>query len=189
MPFFQCNNLYTHVGGPFSFQIEKGECMTISGKSGTGKTLLLRALADLDEHRGDITLAGITQSQIPAPEWRKKVMYLPANSSWWFETVGEHFFSDTGIMWEKLDLDSSLKESSPDKISSGQKQRLALIRGLQYKPQCLLLDEPSSHLDEENSLAVESLISEYLSLKESCVVWVTHQSKQLDRFSGPHLDL
>ena len=63
----------------------------MKGPSGAGKTLLLRAIADLDPNQGLVSLEGRDRSTIPGPEWRRLVGYVPAEPGWWAETVGEHF--------------------------------------------------------------------------------------------------
>ena len=85
------NNLSYYHCGPISFELNAGECISVSGASGSGKSLLLRAVADLDEHQGEIFLDDMAVGDVPAPEWRKKVALLPAESQWWFDTLGEHF--------------------------------------------------------------------------------------------------
>ena len=73
-----------------SFELKAGECLTVNGPSGLGKSMLLKAIADILPHTGEISLDNITAQQFPAPEWRRKVMLVPAESQWWFETVAEH---------------------------------------------------------------------------------------------------
>ncbi len=78
---FVIEGLRTKVGGPFSFAVERGECVALSGPSGCGKTLLLRALADLDPAEGTVLLDGQNRDSMPAPQWRRKAGWLPAESS------------------------------------------------------------------------------------------------------------
>jgi putative ABC transport system ATP-binding protein len=56
-----------------------------------GKTLLLRTVADLDPNDGVVTLDGRDRSTIAGPEWRRLIVYVPAEPRWWADTVGEHF--------------------------------------------------------------------------------------------------
>lgn len=64
---------------PITFTLNAGECFTISGPSGSGKSLLLRALADLDPNEGDVTLDGRVRETFSGPEWREQVIFLPRN--------------------------------------------------------------------------------------------------------------
>src|SRR6056297_2208383 len=137
---------------PVTLSIATGEVVCISGASGSGKTRLLRAVADLEPHGGDCLLGDIRQSETPAHRWRARVMMIPAESQWWHETVGEHFDADDapGDALEALDLPGEAMSWSIDRLSSGEKQRLALIRALARGPQALLLDDPTANLDAES---------------------------------------
>ena len=64
-----------------ALDVQAGECIAISGSSGTGKSLLLRAIADLDPHEGECWLDGQAASAMPAPQWRRRVAYLAADNA------------------------------------------------------------------------------------------------------------
>src|SRR5947209_5006426 len=81
-----------HVG-PVDLRVQAGECVVIQGKSGSGKSVLLRTIADLDPHEGDARLEGSACSAMPAPQWRRRVTYVAAESGWWAERVDQHFAS------------------------------------------------------------------------------------------------
>src|SRR3546814_9763860 len=76
---------------PTSFELAAGECIALRGLSGSGKTLLLRALADLDLNEGEVLLDDTPRSRIPAPRWRRRVGYVAAEPGWWSERLVEHF--------------------------------------------------------------------------------------------------
>src|ERR1700754_751388 len=82
------------LAGPFTFTVAAGQCLAITGASGSGKTVLLRMIADLDSHEGRVTFGGIDRASLRAPEWRRLASLVPARSGWWAETVGEHFPPD-----------------------------------------------------------------------------------------------
>ena len=65
-PLLQINQLSHKVIGPVTLAVEAGDCVCISGPSGSGKSLLLRAIADLDEHAGEVLLNGAAARDIPA---------------------------------------------------------------------------------------------------------------------------
>src|SRR5437588_4001918 len=90
-PMLQVHDLRTSILKPASFSLSAGEAIAVRGPSGAGKTLLLRAVADLDPNEGLVTLDGRDRSAIPGPEWRRLVGYVPAEPGWWADTVGEHF--------------------------------------------------------------------------------------------------
>src|SRR5436309_5296472 len=83
--------LRTGMLRPASFSLSAGEALGVRGPSGAGKTLLLRAVADLDPNEGLVSLDGCDRSTIAGPEWRRLVGYVPAEPGWWADTVGEHF--------------------------------------------------------------------------------------------------
>src|SRR5438045_8383543 len=91
----QVRDLRTSILKRVSFTLSAAECIAVKGPSGAGKTLLLRAIADLDPNQGVVTLDGRDRSTIAAPEWRRLVGYVPAEPGWWAETVGEHFGEGT----------------------------------------------------------------------------------------------
>lgn len=171
--------------GPLSLQLKKTEIAGLSGVSGSGKSRFLRALADLDEHQGDILLDDINQQHIEAHLWRQKVALLSAETSWWFDTVGEHFSDLTESDLRKQLLLLGFSEDclhwSIARLSSGEKQRLGLIRLLQNKPDVLLLDEPTANLDKKNSNLFEKFVTEYLLARSACAIWISHDHDQLLR--------
>ena len=160
--------------------IASGQCIGVSGDSGSGKTRLLRAIADLDEHGGQVYEEDVAQSQVRAHEWRRRVMLLPAESQWWLDTVGEHF---TGHI-EHIDLlgfEPDVMNWNISRCSSGEKQRLSILRMLAYCPRVLLLDEPTANLDATNTARVEDMILKYLTKYNAIAIWVAHDADQLKR--------
>ena len=81
-----------------SFELADGECVGVRGASGSGKTLLLRAIADLDPNDGIVQLDGRSRADMTAPAWRRLVAYVPAEPGWWAETVGAHFPDWSGAL-------------------------------------------------------------------------------------------
>jgi len=175
---------------PVSLSIATGEVVCISGASGSGKTRLLRAVADLEPHGGDCLLGDIRQSETPAHRWRRQVMMVPAESQWWHETVGEHFDAEAeagdapGDALQALDLPDEAMTWSIDRLSSGEKQRLALIRALVREPRALLLDEPTANLDAESIRRVERWLLEIIQHRELPTLWVAHDAEQIRRVSN-----
>ena len=131
---------------PSSFELARGECLAVRGRSGSGKTLLLRALADLDPTVGEISLDGRARDEMSGPQWRASVGYLAADAGWWADRVGDHFEDWPALRASAaaLLLPGAIGEAMVDAISTGERQRLALLRAVERAPRVLLLDEPTS---------------------------------------------
>ena len=178
------HNLQTRHIGPFDLSIDAGESVGLSGPSGAGKTLLLRAIADLDPHTGDIFLDNRECRTYDAPGWRCHIALLPAESQWWSDTVGAHFRQLDQHWLTALGFEPDVLDWQVARLSTGERQRLALARLLCNQPQVLLLDEPTASLDPENTQRVERLIDEYRQQQQACVIWVSHNAGQLRRVCG-----
>ncbi|QKT03806.1 ATP-binding cassette domain-containing protein [Ectothiorhodospiraceae bacterium 2226] len=178
-------NLRTHHVGPVDLAVEAGECVALAGPSGSGKTLLLRALVDLDPHEGGVLLDGEACEAMPAPQWRRQVGLLPSESQWWYETVGEHFDAPVPEAWlARLGLEVGAMDWQVARASTGERQRLALLRLLVNRPRALLLDEPTASLDPAGVRAVEALVGEYRQAAHAPVLWVSHDPEQARRVAG-----
>jgi putative ABC transport system ATP-binding protein len=176
--------------GPLSFSVESGECLALQGPSGAGKSLLLRAIADLDPNEGQVTLDGEAREAMPAPAWRRRVAYLAAEAGWWADTVAEHFedWAAARPLIEALGLPADCGGWQVARLSTGEKQRLALARSLLMAPRVLLLDEPTSGLDPDAAARVEKLVRARQKDGVS-VIWVTHDRAQAGRVAGRRLTI
>lgn len=165
-----------------SFDLQDGECVALQGPSGVGKTLLLRSIADLDPNEGTVKLDGTLREAMPAPAWRKQVTYVAAEPGWWCDTVQEHFtgWDDALPLVRRFGLPDDCGPWLIQRLSSGEKQRLGLVRALMLRSRVLLLDEPTSALDSASAAAVESLIAERIASGTS-VIWSTHDNAQARR--------
>ena len=183
MPVLRIERLETKLIGPISFNIAAGECRALMGPSGVGKSLLLRAIVDLDPSVGNVMIGARARDDMPASEWRKLVALVPAESGWWADRVRDHFpaKSDATELIEKLGLAGAL-EWDVVRLSSGERQRLAIGRALCRKPQALLLDEPTASLDEHATGLVEDLIRVCCG-KGMAVLLVTHDRRQAKRMA------
>jgi ABC-type iron transport system FetAB ATPase subunit len=178
----EIDGLSGRAGGPFSLCLDAGECVVISGASGIGKSLLLRMIADLDEHRGGALLNGVPRHAVSAPVWRRQVMYVAAESGWWADYVHEHMPPEARALLPRLGLAEELFDAPVTRLSSGERQRLALIRAVIRAPRVLLLDEPTASLDEVSTLRVETLLGELASAGTGLMV-VTHNEAQARRLA------
>ena len=169
-----------------------GERVFLSGASGSGKSLLLRAVADLDPHRGEVWLDDLPRSRLTPPEWRRRVGLLPAESHWWAETVGEHWrapVADSPIeaLLVALGFDVDVSGWAITRLSTGERQRLALARLLLNQPQALLLDEATANLDSVNRERVETVLEDYRVAHATAMLWVSHDPEQRVRLGGRRL--
>jgi len=174
--------------GPISLRVANGECVAITGASGSGKSLLLRAIADLDPNSGEVRSQSGARSAIPAPEWRRKVAYLPAESGWWADTVAQHFETPEKVDLATLGLAPDAMTWQVARLSSGERQRLAFLRLLSRQPEVLLLDEPTAPLDADNTALFEQRLHRCLA-RGTSIILVTHDPAQAKRLANRHLVL
>src|SRR3954449_7742657 len=188
LPMLQVRDLRTAILKPASFALSRSECIALRGPSGAGKTLLLRAVADLDPNTGTVILEGRNRSTIPGPEWRRLVGYVPAEPGWWAETVGEHFAdrAAAAVFLNNLGFPDETGTWPVSRLSTGERLRLALVRALIMRPKVLLLDEPTAALDAASVAAVESLITAERRAGLA-VLWVTHDPSQARRIADRQL--
>src|SRR5690242_2403384 len=168
-----------------SFDLHRGECIALQGASGVGKTVLLRAIADLDPNEGFVELDGMPRDEVAAPKWRRQVTYVAAESGWWADTVQEHFdkWEEAIPLIEQVGMPPSCGRWRITRLSTGERQRLGLIRALTLRPRVLLLDEPTSALDTVSIQAVERIIAACVAAGTS-IIWSTHDKAQANRVAS-----
>jgi ABC-type iron transport system FetAB ATPase subunit len=177
---------------PLDLELEHGECITVTGQSGAGKSLLLRAIADLDPHSGALFLEGQECSSFAPADWRKNICLMPSENQWWSDTVIDHFpgltldTEDIANWLTMLHLDRNVLHSEVSRLSTGEKQRLSLIRVLVNKPKVLLLDEPTASLDLENTIQAERIILTYIKEHQAGAIWISHNPEQAKRVGNRH---
>ncbi|MBS1622940.1 MAG: ABC transporter ATP-binding protein [Bacteroidetes bacterium] len=183
-----------HVLKDISFEVRKGEFLSLIGKSGCGKSTLLYLLSTMDtDYKGEIEingmrLTGLKQKQLAAfrnehigfvfqfhfllPEFSalKNVM-LPA------EKLNRYSKSEIkDRAYEKLKMldmqDFAMKQSS--KLSGGQAQRVAIARALINDPTIIMGDEPTGNLDTANTQIVFDILKDLASSKGQTIIAVTH---------------
>ena len=186
---------------PLSFEVADGECLAIEGPSGAGKTVLLRAIADLDPAAGHVFLDGGERREITASAWRRQVRYCSAEAAWWTPTPRGSFsavaFASKDItgrgsrlhrLMGALEISPALLDQPIATLSTGERQRLALVRALCDEPKVILLDEPTGSLDPVSAGLVEELIR-FLLLSGRNVVLVSHDFRQIERLAHTRLQL
>jgi ABC-type iron transport system FetAB ATPase subunit len=172
-----------------SLTVEPGEIVCISGESGAGKSRLLRAVADLEPHTGEVTIGDDRRSAVAAHCWRGWVMLVPAESSWWNDTVLEHFLEPVADSLEAFGLGDEALGWEITRLSSGEKQRFAVLRALSHEPRALLLDEPTANLDPDLARQVEAWLRDYVRRHRMPVIWVAHDRAQIERVADRHFTI
>lgn len=177
-------NLRSDLFGPISFSVGAGECLALRGPSGAGKSLILRAIVDLDPNHGNVRLGDMRRDAVAAWRWRRNVALVPAESGWWADTVNEHFPADALdlTLIQRFGLEEEVLNWPVSRLSTGERQRLAIIRALCLKPKALLLDEPTAALDTDNTEQVEAVIKE-INQRRVPIVLVTHDDNQAKRLA------
>jgi putative ABC transport system ATP-binding protein len=177
-------DLRSEFAGPFELNLGTGACAAITGPSGSGKSLFLRMIADLDPSEGKVWLNERERGSMPAPQWRRQATYVSAESGWWADRVIEHFDvnrrSEVAALAARLGLRPDLLDAPVAQLSTGEKQRFSLVRALLPSPPVLLLDEPTGPLDEESVAKVEALLRERKATGTS-ILLVTHDPNQAER--------
>lgn len=186
MPVLTLQNLSTALLHDITLAIDGGECLCLSGASGCGKSTLLRAIVDLDPHEGTIQLDGVDHSSVTPQQWRRWVGLLTAESVWWFDTLRPHFPQVEPEWFAALGFDVAVLDWPVSRLSSGERQRLALLRLLCHRPRVLLLDEPTANLDGENGARMEALILRYGREQEAPLLWISHNPEQIKRIASRH---
>jgi len=182
----EIEDLRGHGRGPYSLVVAAGKCTVLSGTSGSGKSLLLRMIADLDPNTGNVRLGATSREAMSGPAWRSEVIYVAADAGWWADDVRAHFDNFDNdrhrLDWlaHALGLRADILSAQVIHLSTGERQRLALIRALVRRPRFLLLDEPTSALDRDTTLAVEAVLREAMADGIGLLV-VSHNTEQAAR--------
>ncbi len=177
-------DLASTLKGPFTADFAAGSCAVIAGPSGIGKSLLLRMIADLDPNKGTVLLGDRVRSGMPAPQWRRLVTYVAAEPGWWAESLAEHMadVARARTLMPDFALDPALLDAPVARLSTGERQRAALVRAAVGRARFLLLDEPTSALDPGTKAIVEAALRRLMADGLGLVV-VSHDAEQAGRIA------
>jgi putative ABC transport system ATP-binding protein len=177
---------------PTSLELNAGEFCLITGPSGSGKSTLLKIVASLqDPTQGEVFFNGQNITEIKPETYRREVSYCFQTPALFGKTVLDNLALPYQIRDKKIDkpaisqwlsrvnLPASLLDKNVQELSGGEKQRVSLLRNLQFLPKVLLLDEITSALDEENKQNVNAIIADLAQQQGLAVIWVTHDSNEI----------
>ncbi|MGQ7948596.1 iron efflux ABC transporter ATP-binding subunit FetA, partial [Providencia huashanensis] len=172
--------------------LQAGDFKLITGPSGCGKSTLLKIVASLiSPTQGSITFKGKDINTILPETYRQQVSYCTQTPALFGTTVYDNLafpyqirklpFNKDKIISDLnyFSLHETILEKGINELSGGEKQRISLIRNLQFLPQILLLDEITSALDEENKIKVNEFIHHLTTDKKIGVLWVTHDQDEI----------
>jgi phospholipid/cholesterol/gamma-HCH transport system ATP-binding protein len=175
-----------------SLQVEQGENLVIFGKSGTGKSVLIKCLVGLlNADEGKVTLLGedldlLTTKQLNI--LRKKVGFLFQNAALYDSmTVRENLkfpLRDSNLGNEELEslvLEALTNvgladaiDKLPSDLSGGMRKRIGLARSLILKPEIIFYDEPTTGLDPITSKEISNLIVDIQAKYNTAAIIITH---------------
>lgn len=177
---------------PTSLELNPGEFCLLTGPSGCGKSTLLKIVASLQNPtQGKVLFEGQDILQIKPETYRQQVSYCFQTPVLFGKTVLDNLSLPYEIRGKKVDkalmadwltrvnLPANLLDKNVQELSGGEKQRVSLLRNLQFLPKVLLLDEITSALDEENKKNINAIIAELVQEQGLAVIWVTHDTNEI----------
>ena len=196
-PFFQLQDLRFNLDGKrqlkVNLSLSQGQMLQITGRSGGGKTTLLRVIALLTARMsGEIFLNGRESRAIHPWEWRRQVCYLAQKPTMLPGTVEDNLALPMKLkiagknqyqcdkcaqMLEKLGLEGDILKKDASVISGGEASRVALVRALQSQPKVILADEITAPLDEENARLVVIMLTEWVKGQNRGLIFIAHQAE------------
>lgn len=183
-----------------SFEIEKGEFVFLVGRTGSGKSSLLKTLyADLPLRLGDVQIAGYNIRGIKSqdiPMLRRKLGIIFQDFQLFNDrTVSENLmfvlkatgWTDNAKMRARLSEVlmqvglGSVEKKMPHQLSGGEQQRIVIARALLNEPQILLADEPTGNLDPEVSNGIMKIFQQ-INKSGTAILMATHSYGLIKRF-------
>lgn len=177
-------------------RLDPGELVVVAGPTGSGKSLLLRALASLDAlDEGQIRLEGRPVEDWPVTRLRHRVTYLHQSPALFPGSVEDNFREP--FEWHEhrrrgyrreyalhlldpLGRGEAFLARDVSELSGGERQIVAVVRAMLLEPRVLLLDEPTAALDPGATSTVEELVRNWIT-DERSAVWVSHDREQARR--------
>ena len=160
----------------FSVEFADGKINYIMGKSGIGKTTLLRILSGLDKsYTGEIDMQGKIAYVFQEPR-----LFPTINVVENVRIVNENSSNDPEVYLDYVDL-NGCKDMMPSELSGGMKMRVALARALYYDADIILMDEPFSAIDKETKEKIAKKVFDIL--KGKTIIIVSHDEENAKMFA------
>lgn len=170
--------------------LNRGEFVVLMGESGCGKTTLANLIAGFYEpDRGSIRIGGVDVRQLPVGALRRLIVYMPQNAGLFSGSIREnltlgHAGATDEQLWAAVEraqlgetlrmlahgMDTQVGEEG-SQLSGGQKQRVALARAFLAEAPILILDEPTSNLDEQST---QRIIEAIANMRSKTRIVITH---------------
>lgn len=193
---------YKDILSIHNLDIKANKITCILGQSGSGKTTLLKLLNKLISHdEGTIYYKGESLEDSDAVQLRRKVVMLPQTPAIFSGSVKDNLLIGLEYSERPIESEDKLKEvlkivqlkkelaQSAERLSGGEKQRVALARILLMHPEVLLLDEPSSALDQETEEIIIKSLVDYTKSNNKTLIMVTHSKHIAHQFADEIIDL
>ncbi len=184
-----------------TFEIEKGEFVYLIGRTGTGKTSLLKTLyADVPVRSGEATICGFDMTNIKKrdiPQLRRKLGIVFQDFQLLNDrTVAQNLeFVLRATGWENKDTISARIEEvmtevgvpgkggkMPYQLSGGEQQRVVIARALMNNPPVILADEPTANLDPETAADIMNLLIRINREHDTAILMATHNYQVIERY-------
>lgn len=176
-----------HLFKDLNFEVSKGQHLCLSGGSGTGKSTVLKLLMGFVlPDRGEVSINGQKLSENTVHRIRKDIVWIPQNvnlpvrnGDQLIELMDvEDRRSQIGDLLDRLGLSDSILITDFSKVSGGEKQRIIIAVLLSLNKSILLMDEPTSSLDEKS---IQCLIQVVNNMKETTIISSSHNLTWVDR--------
>ncbi len=175
-----------------SFTVSPGECVCIRGGSGSGKSTLAKALMQMVDYQGEISIGGKSCKELPLDILRKQIAFSPEHSDLFCTSVYENIrFGNPAAPKEAVyraadkaavtDLEIFLRREAGEcgeLLSGGQRQRVSVARALLRDAPIFILDEPTAALDTESEARILQTVSD-LKREGKCILLITHKDSTM----------
>ncbi|OOY34019.1 lipoprotein ABC transporter ATP-binding protein [Solemya velum gill symbiont] len=183
-----------------NLELHKGECIAIIGSSGSGKSTLLHSLGGLDQvDEGEVSISGVSLAQLRSDELNRL-----RNWELGFIYQFHHLLAEltalenvaVPLLIRGLNKDEAAQQARewlsavemehrlthrPAQLSGGERQRVAIARAFCGDPVCIMADEPTGNLDEENAERIVQLMLKLAHERNTAFVIVTHDRRLAQR--------